>query len=207
MSEPSPARMDNASHFEEQFSRVIARQNVQDGELAALISQVTNLQAKLRSMGSNSPTPLALSNPAETDRMPDPLSRLEARMDNQDAQIAVIIASRPDSQIAALRAELRDMGRWCERFNSAHHRTLARCAELEIRLGAANEEVARLRDAARVASARFEEQEQEKEKEKGNTPVHRQVAVVRQDSTGSTRNRSRRNSGRKVSSPPLPSPN
>ncbi|BEI83173.1 hypothetical protein CcaverHIS002_0310410 [Cutaneotrichosporon cavernicola] len=92
MSEPSPAPMDNASHFEEQLLRVIARQNLQDGELEALSSQVTDLHAKLRAMGSNLATPPLLPK-AETERMPDPLSRLEARMDRQDAQMRALTLS------------------------------------------------------------------------------------------------------------------
>ncbi len=66
--------------------------------------------------------------------------------------VAQIVAARPDTQIAALRTELGDMGRWCERFNMAHERTLARCNSLEIKLSAANQEVARLREAARIAA-------------------------------------------------------
>lgn len=67
--------------------------------------------------------------------------------------MAQIIDARPDSQIAALRTELADMNRWCERFNAAHDRTLARCAALEGKLSAANAEVARLREAAAKAEA------------------------------------------------------
>ncbi|GMK53521.1 hypothetical protein CspeluHIS016_0101070 [Cutaneotrichosporon spelunceum] len=214
-SEPVPAPHASTS-LEEQL-RVLARQSMQDDErmpsplphltqVATLNAQLSDLQTKLLRMPP-APADLADHNTA--------LARLEARMGRQDAQmrtlalavdnlatkvseqnsqLALIIASRPDSQIAALRAELGDMGRWCERFNSAHHRTLARCAELEVKLKTANEEVARLRDAGRVSVTTREPDE---EKVGVQAPVQRQVAVV-QESTG------RRNSGRKPPSTPVP---
>lgn len=95
------------------------------------------------------------------------------------------------------------MNRWCERFNAAHDRTLARCASLEVKLVAANAEIARLREAAAKAHRKAEAGEHEvledeggeggEDEEKENTlvvpstPVHRQLAAVRRESRESVK--------------------
>ncbi|TXT14088.1 uncharacterized protein COLE_00281 [Cutaneotrichosporon oleaginosum] len=179
------------------------------------------MQAKLRALARDPAPPreLALDEDLATATrdLNAGLHVLEARMDRQDAliraltlavealagkvaeqntQLTQIVAARPDTQMAALRTELGDMGRWCERFNSAYDRTVARCATLEVKLSAANEEVARLREAARVAAHPVERDTADEYAHTSTpSPVHRQVAAVRHGN-GSI-GRSRRSSSRK----------